>query len=331
MEMHIGLEIGNSPYEYMMIVTESMANIVCGQVLVSGSARKGFGRRSRLLGGIFILALICGLVSPQLHAREHKSKEVYGAEFSVEVPAPEDEVLRAVYEVVNDGIIEGSKEYNKDKFIEKASAADSSKLFPEWKDPGKVFYKVRTKVLAPVNFKESNDEGTLAVRYVVQGQDATKTILKIEALFAEDFRHTVHPSNGSVESDEYKAIQDHIDAIEVEKKKDAEGARNRQEELARQALERKRQEEEAMSLAEAETSAQTLEQKVQDLRRQVERVIKAPGATLKSAPFHTATTLKSLETGSEVVILISTPYWFGVETQDGQHGWVNRQQLEPLP
>ena len=117
----------------------------------------------------------------------------------------------------------------------------------------------------------------------------------------------------------------------MEKKKDAEGARNRQEELARQALERKRQEEEAMSLAEAETSAQTLEQKVQDLRRQVERVIKAPGATLKSAPFHTATTLKSLETGSEVVILISTPYWFGVETQDGQHGWVNRQQLEPLP
>jgi hypothetical protein len=298
---------------------------------VSASARKGLGYRGRLPEYVFMLALVVGLVSPALHAREHKSKEVYGAEFSVEVPAPEGEVLQAVYEVVNDGIIEGSKEYNKDKFIEKASAADSSKLFPEWKEPGKVFYKVRTKVLAPVNFKESGDEGTLAVRYVVLGQDATKTILKIEALFAEDFRHTVHPSNGSVESGEYKAIQDHIDAIELQKKKDAEGARNRQEELARQALERRRQEEEALSLAEAETSAQTLQQKVQDLRRQVERVIKAPGAPLKSAPFHTATTLKSLETGSEVVILISTPYWYGVETLDGQHGWVNRQQLEPLP
>lgn len=252
-------------------------------------------------------------------------------EFSVEVPAPESEVLQAVYEVVNNGVIEGSKEYNKDKFIDKASPADSSPLFPEWKDAGKAFYKVRLKVLAPVNFKESNDEGTLAIRYVVQGEDATKTLLKIQALFAEDFRHAVHASNGSVESGEYQAIQDHIDAIELQKKKDAEGARTRQEELAHQALERRREQEEAMSLAEAEASAQGLEQKVHDLRQQAERVIKAPGAALKSAPFHTATTLKSLDTGSEVVILISTPYWFGVETQDGQHGWVNREQLEPLP
>jgi hypothetical protein len=26
-----------------------------------------------------------------------------------------------------------------------------------------------------------------------------------------------------------------------------------------------------------------------------------------------------------------TPYWYGVETTDGQHGWIKRQQLEPLP
>jgi hypothetical protein len=41
--------------------------------------------------------------------------------------------------------------------------------------------------------------------------------------------------------------------------------------------------------------------------------------------------VKSLEAGAEVVILIVTPYWYGVETTDGQHGWINRQQLEPLP
>jgi hypothetical protein len=26
-----------------------------------------------------------------------------------------------------------------------------------------------------------------------------------------------------------------------------------------------------------------------------------------------------------------TPYWFGVETEDGQHGWLLRAQLEALP
>jgi len=39
--------------------------------------------------------------------------------------------------------------------------------------------------------------------------------------------------------------------------------------------------------------------------------------------------LKSLEAGVEVLILISTPYWYGVETHDGQHGWLRRDQLEP--
>jgi hypothetical protein len=29
--------------------------------------------------------------------------------------------------------------------------------------------------------------------------------------------------------------------------------------------------------------------------------------------------------------VITSPYWFGVETHDGQHGWVLRDQLEMLP
>ena len=28
------------------------------------------------------------------------------------------------------------------------------------------------------------------------------------------------------------------------------------------------------------------------------------------------------------MILIATPYWYGVETEDGQHGWINHAQLE---
>src|ERR1700719_3997163 len=82
-----------------------------------------------------------------LHGRQHKKHEEYGQSFSTEIPAPEKEVLEAVAAVVDDGIIQGSFEYNKDKYIDHANAAESSAVFPAWKDPGEVFYKVRSKVL----------------------------------------------------------------------------------------------------------------------------------------------------------------------------------------
>ena len=90
-----------------------------------------------------------------------------------------------------------------------------------------------------------------------------------------------------------------------------------------------------VSLAEAKAGAgdvpSTLDERVKQLRHQVERVVKAPGAALKSAPFHTAVTLQPLPTGTEVLIVITTTYWLGVETHDGQHGWVSREELEALP
>ena len=272
--------------------------------------------------------------APLLHGREHKRKissQDYGLGFSTEISSPEHEVLQAVEAIVNNGIIQGSKEYNKDKYIENASAATSSPLFPEWKEPGKVYYKVRAGVLAPLNFKESKDEGTLAVRYVVQSKDASKTILRIDAVFVEDFHRTVHASDGSVESAECQDVENQIDAVAAEKKQSQELEKQRLEKMAGQELERKRLANEASALAAAQSSAQTLDQRLAYLRHQAERVIKAPGGQLKSAPFHSATNVKSLEGGAEVVILIVTPYWYGVETTDGQHGWVNRGQLEPLP
>jgi hypothetical protein len=293
-------------------------------------AGKQRARSNRTLAVAMLSVFWLAIAVLPLHGREHK-KEQFGQSFSTEIEAPESEVLQAVQAVADDGIIKGSFEYNKDKYIERASSVSSSSLFPEWKDPGTVFYKVRTKVLAPANFKETGDEGTLAVRYVVQSRDASRTILRIDAVFAEDFRRTVHESNGSVEGAEYKDIQDQVDALELQKSQAKQGEKQRQEELARRALERKSEEDEALALASAQTSVQGLEQHVQELRRQAERVIKAPGAQLKSAPFHTASNLKSLDTGAEVVIIVATPYWFGVETEDGQHGWIRHDQLEPLP
>jgi hypothetical protein len=73
------------------------------------------------------------------------------------------------------------------------------------------------------------------------------------------------------------------------------------------------------------------EEHLKALRRQVERTVKSPGAPLKASPFRTAKTLVSLPSGTEVLIVISTPYWFGIETHQGQHGWVSRDELEIVP
>lgn len=306
---------------------------------LSKSARQSLPVFKRSPGrNLFALAVLTAVwlaaVPPVLHGREHKRKVAakdYGLGFSTEIAAPESEVVQAVEDVVNDGIIQGSKEFNKDKYIESASPATSSSLFPEWKEPGHVYYKVRTSVLAPANFKDSQDEGTLAVRYVVQSNGDAKTMVRIDAVFVEEFLRTAHPSNGSVESAECQDIQDRIDAVEEEKKQAAHREKQRQEKLAQQNDKRQKETEEAAALASAQSSAQTLDQRVESLRHQAERVVKAPGGPLKSAPFQSATNVKSLEAGEEVVILIVTPYWYGVESTDGQHGWINRHQLEPLP
>jgi hypothetical protein len=286
---------------------------------------------ARLARPLASLIILLAVAIPSLNSRD-RNKEDYGFGFSVEVPSPESEVLEAVQEVVENGIIQGSKEYSKDQYIENAVSADSFPAFPKWSEPGKVFYKVRKQVLAPINFKASGDQGTLAVRYVVRGGAPDKTTLRIDAVFVDDFHHAAHPSNGIVESSEYKAIQDHIDAVELKKRQATDAEKQHQEDLARQVLTRSpNQEDDASRLLVAQNSSRTLEQHVQDLRHQVERAVKAPGAQLKTAPFRTASMVTTLAAGANVAILIVTPYWYGVESENGQHGWLRRDQLEALP
>jgi hypothetical protein len=291
-----------------------------------------------------ILAPLLLLLALSAAARE-KDATQYGMGLIVNIPFAENEVTQVVQDVVQNGIIRGSKEYNKDEYISGATAVNSTKVFPEWTEGGKVFYKVRFKALDPRNFKDSGDVGTLAVRYVVQAQDDKHTVLRIDARFAEDFRHATHPSNGSVESAEYKDIHDRLDSLQTMKtqSQDAQAAKENQPSNSLAVL----KDESAGPAAPAETvspsrnapitvkngaePAQSLEQRVHDLRRQVQRLVKAPGAPLKSAPFHTATTLQSLPSGAEVLVVVSTTYWLGVETHEGQHGWMLRDDLELLP
>lgn len=306
------------------------------------------GGRLRKLHTILLLLL----VALPLAARE-KDATTYGMGLIVNVPFPEAEVERVVEEVVQNGLIRGSKEYNKDEFISGATPATSTRVFPAWTEGGKVFYKVRLKALDPRNFKDSGDVGTLAVRYVLQPQGEKNTVLHIDARFVEDFRHSSHPSNGSVESAEYKDIHDHLEALELMNAQTAEAQREKQERSAKLPIQAPAQSSsqasnqsspvvaatspidmtavDAAPAPDTQPAPQNLEQRVHDLRRQAQRLVKAPGAPLQSAPFHTATTLQSLPAGTEVLVVVSTPYWFGVETHEGQHGWILRDELEQIP
>jgi len=298
---------------------------------------------------VWAIALVFCLLAdvPYLAARE-KDAIQYGAGLIVNVPFSEAEVAQIVQEVVQNGIIRGTKEYNKDEFVSGAEAAESTRVFPAWTEGGKVFYKVRLHALDPRNFKDSGDVGTLAVRYVIQAQGEKHTVLRIDAAFVEDFRHVAHPSNGSVESAECKDIHDRLDSLALLKSETSDAEQKKLESSSRkQAFELN--DESAAPAVQPMPSAQasqppppptesvepvvpvSQEQRVHDLKQQVERIVKAPGAPLKSAPFHTASTLEALPTGTEVLIVISTPYWYGVETHDGQHGWMLRDELEMLP
>ena len=309
---------------------------------------------------VTLILLACSFVS--FGVGREKDTAQYGVGLIVNIPLPEAEVAQVVQDVAQNGIIRGTKEYNKDEYIQGATTASSAKGFSEPTEGDKIFYKVREHAIDPRNFKDGGDVGSLAVRYVLQAQGDRNTVLRIDAVYVEDFRHITHPSNGSVESAEYKDIRDRLDAIELMKTQTAEAEKERQDQLMRKqqsgvgnqtaivdvpAPSKARTENvpnpsapdppvEAGTLSAPSTVPQipvpqTLEERVRDLRRQVERLVKSPGAPLKSAPFHTASTLQSLPTGAEVLIVISTPYWVGVETHDGQHGWILRDELEQGP
>ena len=252
------------------------------------------------------------------------------AGLSLSVPANERDLLQAVQDVSADGIIQGTAEYNKDEYIAGADAVDSTTAFAKWTGAGQVFYKVRKNALDPRNFIDSGDSGTLAVRYVVQPQDDKNSILKIDAVFVDDFHRRAHASNGSVEGAEYAAIQDHLAAMHLQKQHAVEEEQHHQQELAARELEQKHKQQQ-VDLLVTQAPGESLEQHVRALRREAERLVKAPGGKLRSAPYRSASTLKALPSGTQVVILISTPYWYGVETEDGEHGWLHRSELEMLP
>jgi hypothetical protein len=271
------------------------------------------------LGSAFTL----GLPSPK---RDTEAKNA----FITDLSASEADVLQAVKEVVQDQVVHGTFQFANEKDMAGARAAESASAFAPWTGPGTVFFKVADNVLSPRNFKNSNDLGTVTVRYIVQSVDPSTTSLRIESVFIETNRRTVHPSEGVVETAEYAVIQQRVQAIQFERKEAAdEQAKNEQQRAAKQAEAEKAAREAGLSAA-AASSVQELEQRVEKLRHQAEAKVKLKDTPLKSAPYRSAATIQPLPANAQVVILILTPFWYGVETQDGHRGWIHREQLEQL-
>jgi len=285
-------------------------------------------RHWRIFICYFVFACLSGVPT---RANSPRGDQIPSPGFSAELSGSSAEVIQALNEVLEDQIIHGTHVFDKEPTLTGATVAASTPLFEPWNGPGRVFYKIRKDVVAPRHFRESEDMGTIAVRYVVTSAGEVHTRIHIAAIFVETAHRRVHASDGTVESSEFKAIQEHLQAIQFAAQEAADAKRRRDSaELVRQTAIRQR-EDETTRLAAAQSSVQDLQQRISAMRHEVERRVKAPGADLKAAPFRAAAKVKALAAYTEVVVVIVTPHWYGVETPDGQRGWMPVDQLETLP
>src|SRR5271163_1146826 len=98
----------------------------------------------------------------------HDPKRKTTVGFAVDLEAPPDAVAAIVKRVASDGVIRGTKIYAKESEIQDAEFASTSRAFTDSTGNGQVFYKIRTKALAPADFPSSSDVGTVTVRYIVE-------------------------------------------------------------------------------------------------------------------------------------------------------------------
>jgi len=250
---------------------------------------------------------------------------------SHEFSASLDEVRQAVVAIQQDRIIHGTLVFDKEPILTGAETVDSTPIFDPWKSPGEVYYKIRRNAIAPRHFFESADIGTIAVRYVIIPVSQDRTRVHVDAVYVETSHKVAHASDGSVEKSELQEIKETLDGMQQAAMEAADKRRRAiSAELVRQSYARQK-EEESNRITTAESSEQDMQKEIVSLRHELERRVKAPGADLKAAPFQSAASLKTLSAYTQVVVLIVTPHWLGVETPEGQHGWLPEAQLEPLP
>ena len=317
------------------------------------------------LGWTLLLGATLATSAVPLAAKIKKSTPQ--ASSDIELSATLADAVKAVEEAAADPIVYGTYVYERDKTLTGARLAETSSAFGKELPQGKVFYKVLDDVIAPRHFKETEDSGTVTVRYVVRELGPARVAIHIDAVFVESARRAVHASEGGVESAESGQIQQHLNRIQAREKEALEEAEEEARAKAGQpvavastepqlaappapvqhlddnppapmvpspdsgSLDPGSLKREGARIPASGGPVAELEQRVKRLRHEVEARVKAPGAPLKSAPFHTATTIQTLPADSEVAIVILTIYWYGVQTTDGHTGWIRRSQLESLP
>jgi len=287
--------------------------------------------RQRRLGALALLAAMLVLpFASSIAARRAPYQPENG--FVSQLSSREADVLEAVQQVTEDQIIHGTYSYEKERTLYGAHGAAAAPVFGPWEQSGKVFYKIASKILAPKFFKDSGDIGTISVRYVVQSVNANTTTVRIDAVFV-DARNVQHASKGQVEAAEYKAIEDALAALDEGRNKARQAVQANLDNRAASTTPGKVSAPSSTDAGEHWSLGLTLpqlEQRVSELRHEAELQTKNSGALLKSAPFRSSPTLASLPAKTEVAIVVLTPYWYGVETEDGHRGWIHRSELEPL-
>lgn len=300
-----------------------------------------------------LLLLLCVPVSWGAH-------DTGAASFSIDLDKPFAEVEAVVSDVAHTASIKGTFEYRGEDELTGAQFVESSKLFPAWPGPGKVFYKIRTKALSPTHFLNSNDVGTVAVRYVVQERGPNSTRLFIDAVFVENARHHDHPSDGYVETCEFGEIGKRL------KERDeliAEGQPGAQSQESSSRSESRKPIAPAAPLAKTQAPAPQGEvvdaAKTADLQRAIDEQksllasdndglakleaqarqlrssefvrVKADRAELKASPYAHARVVEALKKGQEVTVLAKSTYWYQVRAEDGEEGWISHSLLEVHP
>src|ERR1700686_2559229 len=216
-------------------------------------------------GLAFLFAALVAATALCTPAMPPQVKTQSSAGLGFELDAAEADVVEVVKLVAEDPIVRGTYVYENSKTLTGARQAESSAYFGTWTGPGHAFYKVLTGAVAPRNFKDSGDAGTITVRYVVLAQSGSRTHLRIDAVFVEDGHRKADISDGTVESSEFKEIQDRLRQIQLPDQEKAALLKKRQGEEEKEGSFLRQPQEETAKLEAAESSLKSLDSRFRDL------------------------------------------------------------------
>ena len=271
-----------------------------------------------------LLILTCALPLHSVHTRKHPQ---WGAELSVDMDAPYEQIVKIAQAVCEDGVIRGTWQYKGTHELDGATASPTAAGFEPWKGQGVVLYKVQPNALAPEHFYETGDQGAVAVRYIVEPGGANLTHLHIAAIFATNSGRRVHPSDGAVEDAEFSEISQRLQDLQDQERKEKEAVTAQQQEgkadELRAELQRDRAQLEAMIARQRQ-----LEREVKNLKKGQPARIRTESADLKAAPYNESKTVRLLALNEVVTVVEQTQHWYRIQTGTGDQGWVYRLMVE---